>query len=33
LCPMPKGLRILHLSLGDRSLTHFGSILLIDQFS
>jgi hypothetical protein len=29
---MPKGLRILHLSLGERNLTHFGGIFLIHQF-
>ena len=29
---MPKGLRILHLSLGERNLTHFGGIYLIHQF-
>ncbi len=29
---MPKGLRILHLSVGDRNLTHFGGIFLIHQF-
>jgi hypothetical protein len=29
---MPKGLRILHLSLGKRNLTHFGGIFLIHQF-
>ena len=27
-----KGLRILHLSLGERNLTHFGGIFLIHQF-
>jgi len=29
---MPKGLRILHLALGERNLTHFGGIFLIHQF-
>ena len=29
---MPKGLRILHISLGERNLTHFGGIFLIHQF-
>ncbi len=29
---MPKELRILHLSLGERNLTHFGGIFLIHQF-
>lgn len=29
---MPKGIRILHLSLGERSLTHFGGIFFIHQF-
>jgi hypothetical protein len=29
---MPKGLRILHLSLGEHNLTHFGGIFLIHQF-
>jgi hypothetical protein len=29
---MPKGLRSLHLSLGERNLTHFGGIFLIHQF-
>jgi hypothetical protein len=29
---MPKGIRILHLSLGNRNLTHFGGIFLIQQF-
>lgn len=32
LCNMPKGIRILHLSLGERNLTHFGGIFLIHQF-
>lgn len=32
LCPMPKGIRILHLSVGERNLTHFGGIFLIHQF-
>jgi len=29
---MPKGLRILHLSVGEHNLTHFGGITLIHQF-
>jgi len=29
---MPIGLRILHLSLGERNLTHFGGVFLIHQF-
>jgi hypothetical protein len=29
---MPKGLRILYLSLGERNLTHFGGIFLVHQF-
>lgn len=29
---MPKGLRILHLSVGERNLTHFGGIFLIHNF-
>lgn len=29
---MPKGIRILHLSVGERNLTHFGGIFLIHQF-
>jgi len=29
---MPKGLRILHIFLGERNLTHFGGIFLIHQF-
>ena len=29
---MPKGLRILHLSLGEPNLPHFGGIFLIHQF-
>lgn len=29
---MPKGIRILHLSLGERNLTHFGGIFLVHQF-
>ena len=29
---MPKGLRILHLSLRERNLTHFGGIFPIHQF-
>jgi hypothetical protein len=29
---MPKSLRILHVSLGERNLTHFGGIFLIHQF-
>jgi hypothetical protein len=29
---MPKGIRILHLSFGERNLTHFGAIFLIHQF-
>jgi len=29
---MPKGIRILHLCLRERNLTHFGGIFLIHQF-
>ena len=29
---MPKGIRVLHLSVGERNLTHFGGIFLIHQF-
>jgi len=29
---MPKGIRILHISVGERNLTHFGGIFLVHQF-
>jgi len=32
LCPMPKGLRKIHVSVGERNLTHFGGIFLIHRF-
>jgi hypothetical protein len=32
LCQMPRGLRIIHPFVGDRNLTHFGGIFLIQRF-
>ncbi|NCS66808.1 IS1380 family transposase [Candidatus Peregrinibacteria bacterium] len=29
---MPKGIRILHISIGERNVTHFGGIFLVHQF-
>jgi len=29
---MPKGIRILHISIGERNVTHFGGIFPVHQF-